>query len=31
LSTLTLNEAHLRRQAGEGFTTATELADMPGA
>ncbi|GIK71845.1 MAG: argininosuccinate lyase [Chloroflexota bacterium] len=25
--TLTLNEAHLRRQAGEGFTTATELAD----
>jgi argininosuccinate lyase len=27
-TTLTLNEAHLRRQAGEGFTTATELADM---
>jgi len=26
--TLTLNEEHLRRQAGEGFTTATELADM---
>lgn len=26
--TLTLNEAHLRNQAGEGFTTATELADM---
>lgn len=26
-TTLTLNEAHLRRQAGEGFTTATELAD----
>ncbi|MFN3333210.1 MAG: argininosuccinate lyase [Caldilinea sp.] len=25
--TLTLNEAHLREQAGEGFTTATELAD----
>lgn len=25
--TLTLNEAHLRGQAGEGFTTATELAD----
>ncbi|NOX61357.1 MAG: argininosuccinate lyase [Chloroflexi bacterium] len=25
--TLTLNEAHLRRQAGEGFTTASELAD----
>lgn len=27
MSTLTLNEAHLRRQAGQGFTTATELAD----
>ena len=27
-ATLELNEAHLRRQAGEGFTTATELADM---
>lgn len=26
--TLTLNSAHLRRQAAEGFTTATELADM---
>ncbi|MCB0045254.1 MAG: argininosuccinate lyase [Caldilineaceae bacterium] len=25
--TLTLNEAHLRAQAGFGFTTATELAD----
>lgn len=25
--TLTLNVAHLRRQAGEGFMTATELAD----
>lgn len=25
--TLTLNEAHLARRAGEGFTTATELAD----
>ena len=25
--TLTLNEEHLRRRAGEGFTTATELAD----
>lgn len=25
--TLTLNEAHLRRQAAEGFMTATELAD----
>lgn len=25
--TLTLNVAHLRHQAGEGFTTATELAD----
>jgi argininosuccinate lyase len=27
MSTVTLNEAHLRRQAGLGFTTATELAD----
>lgn len=26
-ATLTLNEAHLRRQAAEGFMTATELAD----
>jgi argininosuccinate lyase len=26
-ATLTLNVAHLRRQAGEGFMTATELAD----
>ena len=26
-STLDLNEAHLRRQAAAGFTTATELAD----
>jgi argininosuccinate lyase len=25
--TLTLNEAHLARRAGEGFTTTTELAD----
>lgn len=25
--TLTLNDVHLRRRAGEGFTTATELAD----
>ena len=24
---MSLNEAHLRKQAGEGFTTATELAD----
>jgi argininosuccinate lyase len=27
MSTVTLNAAHLRRQAGLGFTTATELAD----
>ena len=27
MSTVTLNQAHLRRQAGLGFTTATELAD----
>lgn len=27
MATVTLNEAHLHRQAGLGFTTATELAD----
>lgn len=27
LATMKLNEAHLRQRAGEGFTTATELAD----
>ncbi|MBW7885539.1 MAG: argininosuccinate lyase [Caldilineaceae bacterium] len=27
-ATLELNEEHLRSRAGEGFTTATELADM---